>query len=245
MNLKVKFEEQDQRFGVSFEETEQSFDADMGEIQRVQGKDGVSPIVTVEDLDSGHRVTITDKEGTKTFDVMDGTNGIDGKDGADGHTPVKGMDYFTEADKQEMVDDVIAQIPPSGVSDVQLNGATIVDENGVATIPIVTSNKGGYGIVRVGNLSNGQMGVRNINGAIALAYPEASINGFTNRKAQGSQYSGTVSSANFDLAVKVAMTDGVGATWTEEEKAAARTRMGAVSLEEVLASLPVAEGASF
>ena len=36
--------------------------------------------------------------------------GRDGKDGADGKTPVKGTDYFTEADKTEMVDAVIAAI---------------------------------------------------------------------------------------------------------------------------------------
>jgi hypothetical protein len=54
-----------------------------------------------------------------------------------------------------------------------------------------------------------------------------------------------VSSKNFDLAVKVAMTDGVGEAWTEEEQAAARARMGAVSLEEVLAAIPSAEGVGF
>ena len=33
--------------------------------------------------------------------------------GQDGHTPVKGTDYWTEADKQEIVNDVLAQIPAS------------------------------------------------------------------------------------------------------------------------------------
>lgn len=32
-------------------------------------------------------------------------------DGADGHTPVKGVEYFTEADKMEMVSKVIASLP--------------------------------------------------------------------------------------------------------------------------------------
>lgn len=36
---------------------------------------------------------------------------FDGKDGADGYTPVKGADYFTDADKQEMVDAVLAALP--------------------------------------------------------------------------------------------------------------------------------------
>lgn len=39
------------------------------------GKDGVSPTVTVTAITGGHRVTITDATGTKTFDVMDGEGG--------------------------------------------------------------------------------------------------------------------------------------------------------------------------
>lgn len=185
------------------------------------------------------------EQGIQGEQGQQGIQGEQGERGADGYTPIKGTDYFTDTEIQEMVDTVLDQIPPCDISDITLNGATIVNADGVAVIPIVTAAKGGYGITRVGNLANGQIGVRNINGAIALAYPEASINGFKQRKSQGSQYSGTVSSNNFDLAVKVAMTDGVGAAWTEDEKAAARARMGAVSLEEVLAAIPSAEGVGF
>ena len=39
------------------------------------GEDGVSPTVSVTDITGGHRVTITDADGTKTFDVMDGGGG--------------------------------------------------------------------------------------------------------------------------------------------------------------------------
>ena len=42
------------------------------------GEDGFSPVVSVEDIDGGHRVTITDKDGNKTFDVMDGEGGTGG-----------------------------------------------------------------------------------------------------------------------------------------------------------------------
>lgn len=37
-----------------------------------------------------------------------GPQGEPGPAGADGHTPVKGTDYWTEADKQEIIDAVIA-----------------------------------------------------------------------------------------------------------------------------------------
>lgn len=39
------------------------------------GSDGYSPIVTVEEITGGHRVTITDAEGDHAFDVMDGQGG--------------------------------------------------------------------------------------------------------------------------------------------------------------------------
>ena len=47
--------------------------------QEVIVPDGASPEVTVTAITGGHRVAITDYEGTKAFNVMDGT---DGKDGA-------------------------------------------------------------------------------------------------------------------------------------------------------------------
>ena len=42
------------------------------------GEDGVSPTVSVTDITGGHRVTITDADGSKTFDVMDGEDGSGG-----------------------------------------------------------------------------------------------------------------------------------------------------------------------
>lgn len=36
---------------------------------------------------------------------------IKGDKGEDGRTPVKGVDYFTEADKQELINDVLANFP--------------------------------------------------------------------------------------------------------------------------------------
>lgn len=40
-----------------------------------------------------------------------GTNGTNGKDGADGKTPIKGTDYFTASDKQELVNAVLSALP--------------------------------------------------------------------------------------------------------------------------------------
>ena len=51
------------------------------------GADGYSPTVTVTDITGGHRVSVTDKNGTQTFDVLDGQDGTDGTDGTDGVSP--------------------------------------------------------------------------------------------------------------------------------------------------------------
>ena len=44
------------------------------------GADGVSPTVAITDISGGHQVTITDKDGDKSFNVMDGKDGTGGGD---------------------------------------------------------------------------------------------------------------------------------------------------------------------
>lgn len=46
------------------------------------GADGVSPVVSVTAITGGHRVTITDKNGTQSFDVLNGKDGTGGGGGA-------------------------------------------------------------------------------------------------------------------------------------------------------------------
>lgn len=72
------------------------------------GADGFSPIAKVEQTDDGAVITITDKKGTTTATV---------KNGANGYTPVKGTDYYTEEDKQEIIEEVLAEIPSGGGGD--------------------------------------------------------------------------------------------------------------------------------
>ena len=47
------------------------------------GSDGYSPTVSVTPIAGGHRVSITDANGTKTFDVMDGEDGAGGGGGGE------------------------------------------------------------------------------------------------------------------------------------------------------------------
>ena len=84
------------------------------------GADGFSPVAKVETITNGATITITDKNGTTTATILNGAKGTDGspgiqgpqgEPGTNGTTPVKGVDYYTEADKQEMVQLVLAAIP--------------------------------------------------------------------------------------------------------------------------------------
>ena len=53
-------------------------------IQGAKGDTGFSPTVSISAIPGGHRVTITDAAGSKSFDVMDGESGPQGDTGAAG-----------------------------------------------------------------------------------------------------------------------------------------------------------------
>ena len=72
----------------------------------IRGPKGISPKITVTDIQAGHRVSITDAEGTKTFDVMDTI--VDGTDavnellnrfvsiGTEGDRPRNNLLFYTD-----------------------------------------------------------------------------------------------------------------------------------------------------
>ena len=64
-----------------------------GDFKGEPGNDGKSPVVTVTAIENGHRVSITDKDGTKTIDVL---NGQTGKTGA---TPTLTIGTVSSGDK--------------------------------------------------------------------------------------------------------------------------------------------------
>lgn len=107
MKLPVKFSESNQSFDSQFSENSHDFATGFGEVQTIHDEDG-------EDGKSAYEIALEHGfEGTETewLNSLHGENGQPGKDGKDGYTPVKGVDYFTEADKSEMVTAVIAALP--------------------------------------------------------------------------------------------------------------------------------------
>ncbi len=63
-----------------------------GNFKGEPGNGGKSPVVTVTDIENGHRVSITDKDGIKTIDVL---NGQAGKDGTQIDDATVGLDAWS------------------------------------------------------------------------------------------------------------------------------------------------------
>lgn len=93
-----------------------------------------TPTASATPLTSGEQPTVNiSASGPNTAKVFDFQFGIPA--GADGKTPVKGVDYYTEADKEEIIEDVLANVPSSSdVVVVELpelafeNPVTVTDE---------------------------------------------------------------------------------------------------------------------
>lgn len=106
------------------------------------------------------------------------------------------------------------------VKDVQIDGESIVAD-GVANIPIATI--GHAGAVQI----EPNYGIGIFNNKLTVQYMEPK---HVDSRSGGNR---PLCVGVLDYAVKAAMCDGEGAAWTDDEKAAARTRMGTVSSDEV------------
>ena len=79
-----------------------------GDFKGEPGNDGKSPVVTVTDIENGHRVSITDKDGTKTIDVI---NGQAGKDGTQIDDATVGLDAWSS---KRIIDTLCPPISETG-----------------------------------------------------------------------------------------------------------------------------------
>lgn len=146
-----------------------------------------------------------------------GSAGAAGADGADGYTPIKGTDYFTEADKAEMVSDLAAKLSLGIASD----GLIYIFVDGVPVgtgIPQSTGESGdvfGYvdennTIVLNGNLADGTYTLKyemdngeivnignmvldsNVYYSITKNLTQCSINNSATQIVEGESYSATI-----------------------------------------------------
>lgn len=85
------------------------------------GRDGISPVIRINEDVNEWEVSYDNGATWVSLDVK--ATGANGKDGEAGYTPVKGTDYYTEADKQEMVNNVLSELS----TDWEQNDATKAD----------------------------------------------------------------------------------------------------------------------
>lgn len=137
------------RVTVTDEGGAESFDVMDGE----DGDPGFSPTISVVDITGGHRITITDKTGAHIVDVMDGD---------DGHGVPTGGTTGQVLRKQSN-DDFNSYWGRENVTDVQMNGTTILDSDGVANIPIGGTSS--FGVFKV----DSAYGTSSSNGTIRLS----------------------------------------------------------------------------
>lgn len=103
---------------ISAEQTETGGTVTVGDEQIVltngaDGADGFSPIVEVAETENGHRVNITDVNGLKQFEVLNGQNGVDY--------------VLTEEDKQEIAE--LVEVSGSYAENWELINSAIVEED--------------------------------------------------------------------------------------------------------------------
>lgn len=97
-------------------------------IPTIAGPPGVSPTVSTEEIDGGTRVTFEFKGGSETVDILNGK------------TPVKGVDYFTESEIQDVAKQAAALVP--GLGGLQIDQYKVLLEG--PTNQIIVFDSGDY-----------------------------------------------------------------------------------------------------
>lgn len=132
-------------------------DADAGEFDGQNGEDGVSPSLSSSAITGGHRVSMTDKDGTTTFDVMDGQDGQDGEDGQDGVSPIISSESITGGHRLTIVDaggTTTVDVMDGEDGDPGADGADGADGNCIwwTNYEITSSGVPGYGVIAANRL---------------------------------------------------------------------------------------------
>lgn len=81
---------------------EQGIQGEQG-IKGDKGEKGFSPIVTVQNqTDGSYKLTVTDATHSDSVEI---------RNGAKGDTPVRGIDYWTAADQETIINEVLTALP--------------------------------------------------------------------------------------------------------------------------------------
>lgn len=102
--FETEFSTNDQKFNTEFSNDEIAFNSDFFNGGVIVGVDGASAYELA--VENGFVGTV--EEWLASLKGKDGRDGIDGENGKDGKTPVRGVDYYTEADKADLIESIKA-----------------------------------------------------------------------------------------------------------------------------------------
>lgn len=139
--------------------------------QGLPGEPGFSPVVSVEEITGGNRVTITDAEGETSFDVMNGAQGAQGEPG-EGVPAGGAQGQVLKKASNNDYDTVWANESGTVLSVNGQTGAVILDADDVGALPDTTVIP-----TKTSDLTN-DSGFINATQAAAAA-PVQSVNGQT------------------------------------------------------------------
>lgn len=133
----------EQQIDVFQEQTEQAIDIQGGSTEQqvnvgsepsvLHGIDGVSPIANVVQTETGATITITDRNGTTTADILNGADGKDGKDGENGKDGIDGTNGKDGENGKDGKDGVSATIAVGSTTTGQAGTNASVQNVGTAT----------------------------------------------------------------------------------------------------------------
>lgn len=108
------------------------------------GEDGVSPVATVAQTDTGATITVTDAQGTTSANILNGKDGDPGDPGISPTVTVTDIEgghriTITDATGAHSFDVMNGEDGQGAVQDVQVNGVSVLT-NGVANVPRATGN---------------------------------------------------------------------------------------------------------
>lgn len=157
--------------------------------------------------------SVRDDADAGKFDGAPGAKGDKGEPGDRGPQGEKGDKGEPGSNAEVTTDNIAAALGYKPVKDVQVAGTSVLN-NSIANVP-----KAGKGVLGVLSVDNYSIGVTDA-GVIYL-YNARNIADINNRSANIA-----LSPYNLDYALKTAMCDGKGATWTDTERLAALLRLG-------------------
>ena len=191
--------------------------------------------LTVEEAESGVKLTLTRGSKTETVFIPDGAKGDKGDKGdtgAKGDPGAQGPKGDPGSDANVTAENIQSALGYVPVKDVQVAGSSVL-EDGVAKVPIASDTVAG--VVK----TNSWEGTRMDSYGRVLVFP--STNNHVNTRVSNTVLTPT----NMDYAVKAAMCDGKGAAWTAAEQKAARERMGVDKAYELIEEITLEEDAFF